>query len=90
MADFKISTVTEIEVDVIDAIDKGMDNEGKKNLLFELFGGLPPSDQSEMMGDFFSSMGDEPQKRALNEIIANELSDEQFHTLTEYFKKYGK
>lgn len=91
MAKFKVrADLHDVEVDVKQVIDDEMTEETKRDLIFDLFDGLPANDKAEILGELFSVMEDEQQKEALNDIISDNLSDEQFHTLTEYFKNYGK
>lgn len=90
MERMKVTTEIEAEIDVKeDVIDK-LSTREKNELAFNIFDILPAEDKVELVQDSFASLDDKSQKAVLDYIISELLTDEQFHILTKYFKKYGK
>lgn len=78
-----------VEIKVEDIISELTANE-QDELAFNIFDNLPDADKAGHVQDCFASLVDKSQKAVLDYIISELLTDEQFHVLTEYFKKYGK
>lgn len=78
-----------VEIKVEDIISELTANE-QDELAFNIFDKLPDADKAGYVKDCFASLDDKSQKAVLDYIISELLTDEQFHILTEYFKKHGK
>lgn len=91
MSDFKVyADLADIEIDVKKVIDDNMSLDDQYQLVSELFDGIKLEDKPQLLGELFSSLTEQGQNEVLNDIVSQQLSDEQFHAMTEYFKTYGK
>lgn len=91
MSDYKVyADLTDVEIDVKKLIDDNMPLADLYQLVSELFDDIKLEDKPQLLGELFSSLTEQGQNEVLNDIISGQLSDEQFHTLTNYFKEYGK
>lgn len=91
MSEFRVNVdLADVEIDVKKVIDHDMTPEDTKTLLCEVFDEISETDKAELLCELFATMDSIAQKEALNDIVSEQLTDEQFHVMTEYFKKYGK